>query len=144
MKIDVLTFALCSPCSALPAEALGIAVRSLVDLNERLTLDKIRLRPQPGLTSGPPSPATGRIQVAYDPATVFMLELLMSIAGEAEDAVHETWPAVFEFVNKLLAAAPSFHHILLERAVTGLLRLASLVAKRVSAFSAVVAPKCPD
>lgn len=40
-------------------------------------------------------------------------------------------PVIFEFTQKLLAAASSFHHILLERSVTGLLRLASVVAKRV-------------
>ena len=60
-----------------------------------------------------------------------MLEFMMSIAGEAEHAVSETWPAIFEFVQKLLSSAASFHHILLERAITGLLRLASLVAKKV-------------
>lgn len=68
----------------------------------------------------------------YEPSSVFMLELLMSIAGEAEHAVQETWPLIFEFVSRLLANGASFHHILLERAVTGLLRLAAHVAKDVS------------
>ena len=75
---------------------------------------------------------SGRVQVPYDPSTVFMLEFMMSIAGEAEQAVSETWPIIYEYVSKLLASAASFHHILLERAVTGLLRIASLVARRVS------------
>ena len=66
-------------------------MQGLVDLNERLTLDKIRTRPLSGLGSGPPSPMLGRAQVPYDASTVFMLEFMMSIAGEAEHAVHETW-----------------------------------------------------
>lgn len=80
------------PNRTLPAESLGNAIRCLVDLNERLTLDKVRTRTipvQPG--SGPPSPATGRSQVPYDASVVFMLELMMSIAGEAEHAIQETW-----------------------------------------------------
>lgn len=40
-------------------------------------------------------------------------------------------PVIFEFVQKLLASAASFHHILLERSVTGLLRLASCAARQV-------------
>lgn len=67
----------------------------MVDLNERLTLDKVRTRAlatsasQQG--SGPPSPVTGRAQVPYDASVVFMLELMMSIAGEAEHAIAESW-----------------------------------------------------
>jgi len=78
--------------SSLPPQSLGDAIRCLVDLNERLTLDKIRTRNIPTPQgSGPPSPATGRAQVPYDASVVFMLELMMSIAGEAEHAIHETW-----------------------------------------------------
>lgn len=78
--------------STLPPQPLGDAIRCMVDLNERLTLDKVRNRsistPQ---GSGPPSSASGRAQVPYDASVVFMLELMMSIAGEAEHAIHETW-----------------------------------------------------
>lgn len=78
--------------SALPAEALGMAIRGVVDLNERLTLDKMRNRSTVNTQgSGPPSPASGRVQVPYDPSVVFMLEFMMSIAGEAEHAIRETW-----------------------------------------------------
>jgi brefeldin A-resistance guanine nucleotide exchange factor 1 len=77
---------------SLPSESLGNAIRSMVDLNERLTLDKIRSRAAPILqTNGPPSPVSGRSQVPYDPSVVFMVELMMSIAGEAEHAIMETW-----------------------------------------------------
>lgn len=38
-------------------------------------------------------------------------------------------PLIFEFVTKLLSNATSFHHILLDRAVAGMLRLAALIAK---------------
>lgn len=66
-------------------------MHGLVDLNERLTLDKIRQRPPSSLATNPPSPIVSRQQVPYDPSTVFMLEFMMSIAGEAEAAAHETW-----------------------------------------------------
>lgn len=63
----------------------------MVDLAERATLDKVRHRPIPGLASGPPSPVVGKAQVAYDATTVFLLELLMSIAGEAEREACQSW-----------------------------------------------------
>lgn len=87
--------------STLPPASLGDAIRSMVDLNERLTLDKVRNRSTPAPPgSGPPSPVTGRDQVPYDASVVFMLELMMSIAGEAEHAIHETWYVASTYLFK--------------------------------------------
>lgn len=62
----------------------------LVDLNERATLVKIRERTYNAVSSSP-SISINKTQLDYDPSSVFMLELMMSIAAEAEHAVPETW-----------------------------------------------------
>lgn len=133
-------------------------MRALVTLAERLTV--ARLRPtrkslaESTTSNGspPPSPSNARdrerskSQLAYDPSSVFLLELMVSIASRATQCLPAVWcvvlfclygecvgdgihrPIVFDFLAKLLSSASSYSSLLTERAVVGLLRLAEVVA----------------
>lgn len=118
-------------------------LQSLVELAERLTSDRLGSRE----FAGAPSQSASRHQLPYEPASVFLLELMVSIAGQSEDSLSETWcvsrimsrigseshrPIVYEYISKLLLSAASYSPLLTERAAVGLLRLAYRVAKQAS------------
>ena len=75
-------------------EALVAPVQVLVELTQRLTVDRIRPRTSNG-GSIPNSPVitttSSRIQLPYDPSAVLLLEILTSIVAKARPAIHELW-----------------------------------------------------
>ncbi|EJD53363.1 Sec7-domain-containing protein [Auricularia subglabra TFB-10046 SS5] len=70
--------------------------------------------------------------LAYDPASVFLMEMMVSIACHRTEHIEETWPIVFEHLSSLLAGAQNYSVLLIERAVVGLLRLCLIVAGKPS------------
>jgi brefeldin A-resistance guanine nucleotide exchange factor 1 len=85
-------------------------------------------------------------QLPYDPACVFHLEMMVSLASRGKQHIGETWyvaclmlmkslicrPIIFEYISSLLNSAQSFSVLLIERAVVGLLRLCLIVSETVS------------
>lgn len=96
-----------------------------------------RRRPESGRDNkgGRDSPAPGfarEVQVAYDPASVFLLEMLVSLTSQSKVNISETWPIVFEHLSMLLSSASVYSILLIERAVVGLLRLCLVLSTEVS------------
>ncbi|KAK4052248.1 GDP/GTP exchange factor for ARF [Microbotryomycetes sp. JL221] len=112
--------------------ALVAPVQALVDLGQKLTID--RLRPRAGSISTPNSPqiniSTARVQLPYDPSASLLLEMVTSVVSRAEDSIQELWPIVFDFLTKLLSAASSFSILFNERVVASVLKLSSIVIKQ--------------
>ena len=81
----------------------------------------------------PLTPAYDEAQQPYDPAALFDLEFMVSIAVKSPpEYAAETWPIVFEFIAALLSSAQSYSILLIERAVTSLLKLCLLICDEVS------------
>lgn len=79
------------------------------------------------------SPRFGRDgQLPYDPACVFDLEMMVSLAARGKQHIAETWPVIFEYISMLLGSAQSYSVLLIERTVVGLLRLCLIVSETVS------------
>ncbi|KAG0329161.1 GDP/GTP exchange factor for ARF [Dissophora globulifera] len=59
----------------------------------------------------------------YNPASVFFLELMISLTVQNRYRVQALWPIVFEHLSDIIREAGSQSVLLVERAVVGLLRL---------------------
>ncbi|KAG0227252.1 GDP/GTP exchange factor for ARF [Mortierella sp. GBA43] len=66
----------------------------------------------------PPTPSK-----LYNPASVFFLELMISLTVQNRYRVQALWPIVFEHLSDIIREAGSQSVLLVERAVVGLLRL---------------------
>ncbi|KAF9927841.1 GDP/GTP exchange factor for ARF [Linnemannia zychae] len=69
-------------------------------------------------TTKPPAPSK-----LYNPASVFFLELMISLTVQNRYRVQALWPIVFEHLSDIIREAGSQSVLLVERAVVGLLRL---------------------
>jgi golgi-specific brefeldin A-resistance guanine nucleotide exchange factor 1 len=78
-----------------------------------------------------PLDAPGKV-LSYDPASVFLLETMVSIVCKTPDRIEELWPIVFEHVSALLSSSMRYSILLIERAVVALLRVCQLLATKVS------------
>ncbi|SCV67937.1 BQ2448_58 [Microbotryum intermedium] len=113
----------------LQGPALIAPVQVLVELCQRLTVDRLRTRTGSATTTQSPqiSLPTARVQLPYDPSAVFLLEVATSIASRSTESLVGLWPIMFDFLSKLLAAANSFSSLFNERVVAALLRLCAVV-----------------
>ncbi|BGP44136.1 GDP/GTP exchange factor for ARF [Rhodotorula kratochvilovae] len=116
----------------LTGEALVTPVQVLVDLVQRLTIDRVRSRTGSG-SSAPNSPqisiTPSRVQLPYDPSAVLLLEIATSIIARSQESLADLWPTAFDFLQRLLASANSFSSLFNERVVASLLRLVAEVIK---------------
>jgi len=88
----------------------------------------------------------------YDPASVFLLETMVSIACQAPQYIQDLWcvngdimnetrflyltrPIVFEHLSALLSTSTQYSVLLVERAVVSLLRICLILAQKVSKAS---------
>ncbi|KAJ1307233.1 hypothetical protein OPQ81_001347 [Rhizoctonia solani] len=85
---------------------------------------------QAGPTTPVESPSEN--QLPYDPTSVFLLEIMVSISVQTSEHIEETWPIVFEHLSMILSSSPSYSVLLVERAVVGLLRLCRIAANKAS------------
>jgi brefeldin A-resistance guanine nucleotide exchange factor 1 len=122
-------------------DALLSALRAIRTLAEARTTNKLQVttHSREGVTQ------TERFegQLPYDPACVFHLEMMVSLASRGKQHIGETWyvafesstandrPIIFEYISSLLNSAQSFSVLLIERAVVGLLRLCLIVSETV-------------
>ncbi|GAA6008572.1 Sec7 domain-containing protein [Rhodotorula paludigena] len=115
----------------LKGEALVHPVQILVDLVQRITIDRVRTRSGSG--SAPNSPqisiTPSRVQLPYDPSAVLLLEIVTSIVARSQESLGDLWPISFDFLSRLLASANSFSSLFNERVVASLLRLVAEVIK---------------
>lgn len=100
--------------------------------------------------SGPYGPSLANEDpyvLPYDPAAVFLLEIMASIARQTPSHIEDLWcasllgvstvpdwwrrPVIFEHLSALLSAAIHYSVLLIERAVVALLRLCLILAQKV-------------
>ncbi|OAC99682.1 hypothetical protein MUCCIDRAFT_136379 [Mucor lusitanicus CBS 277.49] len=70
------------------------------------------------------------ITIAYDPATVLFLELMITITVRNADRIEELWPYATEYIFGILEFADKQSVLVVERTVVGLLRLCICSASR--------------
>ncbi|KAJ7093181.1 hypothetical protein C8R44DRAFT_835540 [Mycena epipterygia] len=114
----------------LDVDALVAAVRALEALAHDRTV--ARLKQGSDDDSSHPSLDDDPYSLPYDPASVFLLETMVSIACQTPQYVEDLWPIVFEHLSALLATSTQYSFLLIERAVVGLLRLCLLIATKPS------------
>lgn len=85
--------------SHLEGEDLVVPAQVLVELTQRMTVD--RLRSRMSVTGGAPPPSAGstsRVQLPYDPSAVLLLEILTSIVSGASGSINELWSVLLHSV----------------------------------------------
>jgi len=70
--------------------------------------------------------------IVYDPATVFFLELMISITIQNIERIDVLWPYMYDYIAGILEKAQNQSVLLLERTVVGLLRVCICVADKPS------------
>lgn len=90
-------------CSELRGDALTAPVQILIELTQRMTVDRVRGRSSAvgALPNSPVITTTpSRVQLPYDPSSVLLLEILTSIVAKAESSIAELW-FVFRFCHTI-------------------------------------------
>jgi golgi-specific brefeldin A-resistance guanine nucleotide exchange factor 1 len=133
-------------CRQLDLDALVAAVRALEALAHERTVAKLKQESDDVLSS-----SYDAYSLPYDPASVFLLETMVSITCHAISHIENLWcvkaytrpwisllksprPIVFEHLSALLSASTQYSMLLIERAVVGLLRLCLILAQKVRSF----------
>lgn len=141
---------LSSPRSDLKGTALITPLQALIELEQRLTIERLRTRSGSGSIPNSPqiSITASRDQLAYDPCAVLLLEIVTSVVTRSKESLSELWcvpsrcftsgsmltrpfhrPTTFDFLSRLLSSANSFSSLFNERVVASLLRLLNEVIK---------------
>ncbi|KAF5372839.1 hypothetical protein D9758_001701 [Tetrapyrgos nigripes] len=111
----------------LELDALVATVRALEALAHERTVAKLKQGSDDGLNPSQEEPSHA---LPYDPASVFLLETIVSISCQTPQHIEELWPIVFEHLSALLSSATQYSVLLIERAVVGLLRLCQILAQK--------------
>ncbi|TFK42763.1 Sec7-like domain is implicated in guanine nucleotide exchange function [Crucibulum laeve] len=109
----------------LNCDAMVSAIRALEALAHERTVARLKLQPDDTLSSTNNDEA---FQLPYDPASVFLLETMVSIACQAPQYIEELWPIVSEHLSALLLSPTQYSILLIERTVVSLLRLCQIMA----------------
>ncbi|KDN35753.1 hypothetical protein RSAG8_11315, partial [Rhizoctonia solani AG-8 WAC10335] len=121
-------------CRSLELPALVAALKALqvlADKRASLKPNAPRDEAQAGPTT-PVDPSPSENQLPYDPTSVFLLEIMVSIVAQTSEHIEETWPIVFEHLSMILSSSINYSVLLVERAVVGLLRLCRIAANKAS------------
>lgn len=113
----------------LDLDALIAAVRALEALAHERTVARLK---QESDDLVPPSHDGHPYTLPYDPASVFLLETMISISCQAPQHIEYLWPIVFEHLSALLSSSTQYSVLLIERAVVSLLRLCLILAQKPS------------
>ncbi|GAA5889769.1 hypothetical protein JCM6882_004317 [Rhodosporidiobolus microsporus] len=115
----------------LKGEALVAPLQVLIELVQRLTIERVRTKSGSGSVPNSPqiSITASRVQLPYDPAAVLLLEIATSIVARSKESLADLWPSTFDFLSRLLASSNSFSSLFNERVVASLLRLVAEVIK---------------
>ncbi|KZT03523.1 Sec7-domain-containing protein [Laetiporus sulphureus 93-53] len=119
-----------SQITSLDSEALVSATRALEALAHERTVARLKQESDdvPSGSSTPEGPYT----LPYDPASVFLLETMISVACQTSQYIDDIWPVLFEHISVLLSTPTQYSILLIERAVVGLLRLCYILAGKPS------------
>ncbi|KAI0273816.1 hypothetical protein BC834DRAFT_855713 [Gloeopeniophorella convolvens] len=111
----------------LDLEPLVAAVRSL----EALAYERTNARLQRE-SDDTPSDADDESPrpLPYDPASVFLLEMMVSIVCKTPEHIEELWPIVFEHLSLLLKSSQKYSVLLVERAVVSVMRICLILATK--------------
>ncbi|KII88730.1 hypothetical protein PLICRDRAFT_41948 [Plicaturopsis crispa FD-325 SS-3] len=118
----------------LDLDALIAAVRALEALAHERTVARLKQESDETSTvygTSPPSDDEP-YSLPYDPASVFLLETMVSVACGTPQHIEEIWPIVFEHLSALLTSSTQYSVLLIERAIVGLLRLCLILAQKPS------------
>ncbi|TCD65421.1 GDP/GTP exchange factor for ARF, partial [Steccherinum ochraceum] len=115
----------------LDIDALVSAVRSLEALAHERTVARLNQEADE-VNSSLDTTLDGTYSLPYDPASVFLLETMVSIACQTPQFIEDIWPVVFEHLSALLQAPTQYSILLMERAVVGLLRICLILATKPS------------
>jgi brefeldin A-resistance guanine nucleotide exchange factor 1 len=118
-------------------EALAAAIRALEALAHERTVARLKQE------SDENAPTT----LPYDPASVFLLETMVTIACQTPQHIDDVWcvtlrnilcyaqlsrrPIIMEHLSALLSTPEQYSILLIERAVVSLLRLGRILALKV-------------
>ncbi|QRW03698.1 Sec7 guanine nucleotide exchange factor [Ceratobasidium sp. AG-Ba] len=80
--------------------------------------DEMQVGPTTPISTSPPTE-----QLPYDPTSVFLLEMMVSIAVQTPQHIDEIWPIVFEHLSIILSSSARYSVLLVERAVVGIAAL---------------------
>ncbi|KAG1879363.1 hypothetical protein C8R48DRAFT_588959 [Suillus tomentosus] len=115
----------------LDSEALVAAIRALEALAHERTITKWKQESDELTTAFNTSFAgDGTFTLPYDPASVFLLETMVSITCQTSRYIEDLWPILFEHLSALLSASTHYSVLLIERAVVALLRLCLILAQK--------------
>ncbi|GAA95631.1 uncharacterized protein L969DRAFT_615408 [Mixia osmundae IAM 14324] len=118
---------------ALPLPSLQHAARGLLTLLERETLERLRASATPDLNSSTSTTEPSQPRpLPYSPASVFLLELLVSLVAEAPAVSAELWPPISDFFAQMLAVTDRLSPQFTERLLASMLRLSSAMASRIN------------
>ncbi|KAG6833469.1 hypothetical protein H0H87_006041 [Tephrocybe sp. NHM501043] len=108
-------------------DALLAAVRALEALAHERTVARLKQESDDGVTQ-----SEDAFSLPYDPASVFLLETMVSILCQAPQHIGELWPIVFEHLSAVLSTSTQYSILLIERAVVSLLRVCLILAQEPS------------
>ncbi|KAJ8595613.1 Sec7-domain-containing protein [Rhizopogon salebrosus TDB-379] len=115
----------------LDSEALVAAIRALEALAHERTITKWKQESDELTTAfNTPSAGDGTFTLPYDPASVFLLETMVSIACQTSRYIEDLWPILFEHLSALLSASTHYSILLIERAVVALFRLCLILVQK--------------
>ncbi|KAI0035768.1 Sec7-like domain is implicated in guanine nucleotide exchange function [Vararia minispora EC-137] len=120
-----------SQIKQLDSEPLVAALRSLEALAYERTVARLRQEEDEPAGDGQLTALDAPLTVlSYDPASVFLLETMVSIVCQTPQHIEELWPVVFEHVSALLNSSTRYSILLIERAVVALLRICLILATK--------------
>ncbi|KAF8078137.1 hypothetical protein FPV67DRAFT_1464319 [Lyophyllum atratum] len=111
----------------LDIDALVAAVRALEALAHERTVTRLKQDSDDSMAQ-----PDNIFSLPYDPASIFLLETMVSISCQTPQHIEELWPIVFEHLSALLSASTQFSVLLIERAVVSLLRICLILAQKAS------------
>ncbi|KAH7889929.1 hypothetical protein F5I97DRAFT_1924441 [Phlebopus sp. FC_14] len=115
----------------LDSEAMVAAIRALEALAHERTIARLKQEAD-DLAAPSNAPALGDAHyvLPYDPAAVFLLEMMVSIACQTPHCIEDLWPVLFEHLSALLSASAHYSVLLIERAVVALFRVCLILAQK--------------
>ncbi|KAI0709041.1 Sec7-domain-containing protein [Earliella scabrosa] len=113
----------------LEPEALVAAVRALEALAHERTVARLKLESDELAAAS--AQQGGQYTLPYDPSSVFLLEIMVSIARQTPQHIEEVWQVylIHNHLSALLSTPTQYSILLIERAVVALLRLCLILAE---------------
>ncbi|KIM32215.1 hypothetical protein M408DRAFT_326851 [Serendipita vermifera MAFF 305830] len=114
----------------LELDPLLAALKTIQEAADKRTVYRLKAKQNEEQPPPPGVPARERIiqPLPYDAASVFLLEMMISISSHTRQYISDVWPIVFDHISAILSQAQWFSILLVERAVMGLLKMCRIAA----------------